>query len=200
MAAEKAGEVRVLDPDPAVDHRHGHADLGGRPDRALSRPRADEPRALRGRGVEPRQRPLDRGGPEVFRARRAVVRHAALRLLADLRLHRHRLVRRHRQGRRAGRHRAHLRPRVPVRGLLLQGLRGAVPHVDARRLRGRADAGHRVLRRRAEDRRDGDLRPRHHHRVPRHHAAMAADRGVRLHRLDGARRLRGDRPDATSSG
>ena len=100
----------------------------------------------------------------------------------------------------AGRHRADLRPRVPVRRLLLQGFGGAVPHVDAGRLRGRADAGDRVLRRRAEDRRHGDVRPRHHHRVPRHHAAMAADRGVRLDRLDGARRLRRDRPDATSSG
>jgi hypothetical protein len=57
----EAGEVRVLDPDPAVDHRHADADLGGRPDRALSRPRADEPRALRGRGERPRQRALDRG-------------------------------------------------------------------------------------------------------------------------------------------
>ncbi len=37
-------------------------------------------------------------------------------------------------------------------------------------------------------------------RVSRHHAAVAADRGVRRHRLDGARRLRRDRPDATSSG
>ena len=106
-------------------------------------------------------------GPEVFRARRAVVGHAAVRLLADLRLHRQRLVRRHRQGVGAGRHRADLRPRVPVRGLLLQGLGGAVPHVDAGRLRGRADAGDGVLRRRAEDRRHGDLRPRHHQRVSR---------------------------------
>ena len=33
-------------------------------------------------------RALDRGRPEVFRPRRAVVRHAALRRLAGLRLHR----------------------------------------------------------------------------------------------------------------
>ena len=46
-----------------------------------------------------------------------------------------------------GGHRADLRPRVPVRRLLLQGLGGAVPHVDAGRLRRRADAGHRILRR-----------------------------------------------------
>ncbi len=30
--------------------------------------------------------------------------------------------------------------------------------------------------------------------LSRHHLGMAADRGLRLHRLDGARRLRGDRP------
>ena len=98
LADETAADLRISDPDPALDHRHGDADLGRRPDRALSRPRADEPRALRRRGIEPRQRALDRGRPEVFRARRAVVRHAALRLLADLRLHRQRVVRRHRQG------------------------------------------------------------------------------------------------------
>jgi NADH-quinone oxidoreductase subunit N len=39
---------------------------------------------------------IDRSRPEVFRARRAVVGHAALRRLADLRLHRHRQLRRHR--------------------------------------------------------------------------------------------------------
>ena len=146
------------------------------------------------------QRALDRGRPEVFRARRALVRDAALRRLADLRLHRHGQLRRHRAGREAGRHRAHLRPRVPVRGLLLQGLGGAVPHVDARRLRGRADAGHGVLRLRAEDRRDRDVRARADHGVPRDRAAMAADHRVRRDRLDGARVVRGDRPAATSSG
>ena len=75
----------------------------GRPDRALSRPRADEPRALRHRRDRPRQCPLDRGGAQIFRARRALVRHAALRLLADLRLHRHGELCRHRQGGRRGR-------------------------------------------------------------------------------------------------
>ena len=55
-------------------------------------------------------------------------------------------------------HRAHLRPRVPDRGPRLQGLRRAVPHVDARRLRGRADADHRLLRRLAQDRGHGAVR------------------------------------------
>ena len=39
---------------------------------------------------------LHRSGPEVFRPRRAVLRHAAVRHLADLRLHRHDGFRRHR--------------------------------------------------------------------------------------------------------
>ena len=55
-------------------------------------------RALRGRRIEPRFRAIDRSGPQVFRARRAVVGDAAVRLLADLRLHRQRVVRRHCQG------------------------------------------------------------------------------------------------------
>ena len=96
--------------------RHADADLGGRPDRALSRPRADEPCALRGRREQPRQCALDRSRPEIFRARRAVLRHAALRRLADLRLHRHGQLCRHRARRRdQGGIGLDLRPRVPVR-------------------------------------------------------------------------------------
>ena len=45
------------------------------------------------------------------------------------------------------------RPGVRGRGPGLQDRRRAVPHVDARRLRGRADAGHGLLRRGAQDRR-----------------------------------------------
>ena len=44
---------------------------------------------------------LDRGRPEVFRPRRAVLGHAALRRLAGLRLHRPDQLRRHRRGARA---------------------------------------------------------------------------------------------------
>ena len=53
-------------------------------------PRADVARALCGRRQQPRQRQIHRSRPEVFRARRAVVGHAAVRRLADLRFHRHR--------------------------------------------------------------------------------------------------------------
>ena len=77
-----------------VDARHADADLGQRLHRALSRPRADEPCALRHRGLSAPRSARHRGGPQIFRARRAVVGHAALRRLADLRLRRLGLVRR----------------------------------------------------------------------------------------------------------
>ncbi len=80
-------------------------------------------------------------------------------------------------------------------GPRLQDLRRAVPHVDARRLRGRADAGDRVLRLRAEARGDGAHRARRRRRLPADHARLAADRHLHRHRLDGARRLRRDRAD-----
>ena len=77
---------------------------------------------------------LDRGRAQVFRPRRLVLRHAALRRVADLRIHRHGELRRHRQGGQPAKPRAGVRAGVPVRRLLLQGFGGAVPHVDARRL------------------------------------------------------------------
>ena len=57
----------------------------------------------------------------------------------------------------------------------LQGLGGAVPHVDARRLRGRADAGDGLLRRRAEGGGDGAVHPRRRRPVRVDHAGLAAD-------------------------
>ena len=73
-----------------LDARHGDDDLGGRPDLPLCRRRAAVAGALRAGRLPPRRRQVVRGGPEVFRARRAVVGPAALRRLADLRLRRHR--------------------------------------------------------------------------------------------------------------
>ena len=52
-------------------------------------------------------------------------------------------------------------------GPRLQDLGGAVPHVDARRLRGRADAGHRLLRRGAQGRGHRAVRARHDRAVRR---------------------------------
>ena len=87
-ARDPLAQVRVSGARAAGDRRHGHDDLRRRPHRPLSRPRAAEPGALRGGRHPPRRRALERGGPEVFRAGRPVVGHAALRRLADLRLHR----------------------------------------------------------------------------------------------------------------
>ena len=70
----EAAAVRIFDPDPARDHRHDDADFGGRSDRALSRPRTDEPGALRGRRHRSRFRAFDRGGAQIFRPRRACPR------------------------------------------------------------------------------------------------------------------------------
>ena len=75
--------------------------------------------------------------------------------------------RRHRRGGEGRQHRHRVRAGVPAGGPLLQGLRGAVPHVDARRLRGRADAGDRVLRLGAEGRGAGGVHPRGADRVSR---------------------------------
>ncbi len=132
--ARAAAAVRIFGADRALDARHADADFGRRPDRALSRPRTDEPAALRRRRQPSRLAALDRGRTEIFRARRAVVGHAALRRLAGLRLHRHGELHRHRAGGAARRRRPDLRPGVSVRRLLLQGFGGAVPHVDAGRL------------------------------------------------------------------
>ena len=87
-----AADFRIFDPGAALDARHDGADLGRRPDHALSRARADVARALRGRRQQPRQRQIHRSRPEVLCARRAVLGHAAVRRLADLRLHRHRRI------------------------------------------------------------------------------------------------------------
>ena len=81
-----------------VDARHDDADLGQRFHRALSRPRTDESRALCRRRLSPRRPARLRGGPQIFRARRALLGHAALRRIADVRLFRHGLVRRRRRG------------------------------------------------------------------------------------------------------
>ena len=123
--------LRICHPGPALDARHDGADLGRRPDHALSRARADVARALRGRGEQPRQRQIDRSRPEIFRAGRVVVGHAAVWCLAGLRLYRHCELRRHRGGRQDRQHRHRVRTGVPAGRAVLQGLGRAVPHVDA---------------------------------------------------------------------
>ena len=137
-----------------------------------------------------------RGRPQVFRPRRPFIGHAALRRFADLRLCGLGVVQRRRRRRaRPSQHRRAVRPRVRAGGARVQDLGRALPHVDAGRVRRRADSGDDVLRLRAEDRGDGRPRPRRAHRLPRHHQRLAADPHLRLDRLDGARRLRRHRPD-----
>ncbi len=140
--------------------RHDDDGQRGRPDGALHGAGTAVAVALRGRRAAPRQRQVDRGGAEVFRAGRAQLGAAALWRLADLRLCRHHALQRHHPDRAAwrGLDRASLRHGVPDLGPCLQGQRGAVPHVDARCLRGLAHAGHRVFRHRPQGRGDGALR------------------------------------------
>ena len=86
--------LRVPAAGAVLGPRHVHDGLGQQPARPLHGARAAEPAALRAGRVPSRQPALDRGRAEIFRPGRAGLGHAALRLLAGLRLHRHALVRR----------------------------------------------------------------------------------------------------------
>ena len=86
---------------------------------------------------------------QVLRARRVLVGDLPVRHRARLRRHRHHVAHRHR--RRSSAPTPCSRPgtllaghRAAARRARLQGRGGAVPHVDARRVPGRAHAGHRV--------------------------------------------------------
>ena len=81
---------------------------------------------------------------------------------------------------------ARARPRDDARRVRVQGLGGAVPHVDARRLPGRADARDRVHVERDEGRRARRHVARPRHRVPR--GAAPLDVGRRRDRDHLARR------------
>ena len=72
------------------------------------------------------------------------------------------------------------RHRVPARRPRLQGRGRAVPHVDARRVPGRADAGHRVHGRRHEGRRVRGAAARLRRRVPALQRRLAPDRSFGL--------------------
>ena len=73
-------------------------------------------------------------------------------------------------------HRPRRRPRVSPGRARLQDLGRALPYVDARRLRRRADAGDGVLRRRAQARGHGAARARARRRFPGDARPVAADR------------------------
>ena len=125
--------------------------------------------------------------------RRVRLGDAALRLGARLRDHRRAVVRPHRRDRARARRDARRRPRDDHRRARVQGVGGAVPHVDARRLPGRADAGDRVHGVGDEDRRARRHLPRARDRVPARPAPLARrdrrDR-VRLARVGQHRRAR----------
>ncbi len=150
----RAGEERALRASGA--HRSGDAGhvadgLGVELHRALHGAGAAEPGTLRARTPFNRDSVRSLGsGPQIFRPRLAVVGHDAVRHLADLRLHRLGRFRHHRPCDRGERRldRADLRHRLPARRPRIQDIRGAVPHVDARCVRGLADADHRPIWRR----------------------------------------------------
>ena len=125
--------------------------------------------------------------------------HAALRRLDDLRLLGHHALRRAgRYVRRDGRarlHRPHHRHRLRLGRARLQARGRPLPHVDARRLRGCAHAGHGLLRRGAQDGGRRPLHSRDDRAVRQSRRPMATDRGVHLHRLHAARRLRRNMAD-----
>ena len=181
--------------------RHADADLGGRPDRALSRPRAHESRALRAsrRSTVTRVKSSEAGlkyfvlgalssgmllyGASLIYGFTGTVSFAGIAKAAG-----------------DGGIGLVFGLVFLFAGFCFKVSGGAVPYVDAGRLRGRAHADHGLLRRRAQGCRHRHFRAHHHRGVPGDRLAVAADRGVRRHRLDGARRVRGDRADATSSG
>ncbi len=115
-------------------------------------------RRLRDDGVPPRARRVGRRRAQVLPARLLRRGAPALRLRAALRRDRAHRSRGHRRRRSPARRRRKSRcviigARAGARRARLQGERGALPHVDARRLRGRAHAGDDVHGRRREERR-----------------------------------------------
>ena len=126
----------------------GHDDHGRRhrPDHQLHRPRDDGGLVLHPRRVHQAEPAVERGGGEVLPARRLLARHPALRDVAPLRAVR---LDEH-AGDGGGVRGPGAQPAAGARGDPrrqrhgLQDRGGAVPHVGAGRLRGRADADHRV--------------------------------------------------------
>ena len=86
--------LRVPAARAVLGARHVHDGVGQQPPRPVHGARAAEPADLRAGRRPPRQSALDRGRAEILRPRRPGLRHAALRLLAGLRLLGHDLLRR----------------------------------------------------------------------------------------------------------
>ena len=130
---------RVLRAPPGCGRGHGLPRHRDEPHDALPRPRVVLDRALRPLRVRRRREGLAGGRPEVPRRRRLRLGGAAVRVGVRLRGDRRARVLGDRGGdRAAGARRRPLparRPRDDHRRARLQGLRRAVPHVDAGRLR-----------------------------------------------------------------
>ena len=157
-----------------------------------------QPRGLCARLLPPHRRAFGRGGPQIFRARRARQRHPALRHFAALRLHRHDQLHRHRRRvRRAARRRSaccsawcSCSPASPSRSARCRSTCGRRTSTKARRRRSPPSSPRRprspaCCSRRAscvDGARPGDRR-------------LAPDRDLRRAGLDLPRRDRRFRPD-----
>ncbi len=91
--AQGIAPLRVPGADAVLHRRHDDDGVGQQPDDAVSRARAAIAGDLRAGGLRTRRAALVRGRAEIFRARRAGLRAAAVRHLAGLRLLRHHGVR-----------------------------------------------------------------------------------------------------------
>ena len=187
---------RVLRHLPLLRPRHDDDGVGGRAPHRLHRPRALQLQPLRARRLRRPPAPLHRGRRQVHPDRGLLLRPAPLRPEPGLR-------RDGDDGLRRDRGRPHRR-RIPGlrrwagarhRGVRFQDHRRALSHVGPRRLRGRADAGHRLPRRRLQGRR---LRPHAPalRRRPRPRHRRLAERPRRDGRAQhGGRQPRRHRPD-----
>ena len=144
---ERLPRRRVLRADAVRDRRHDADGDGDRSAGHLPRARGAVARGLRADRHPPRLAGVDRSGVQVLPARRILERLLSLRHRVHLRPDRQHAARPHRQpdGGAGDGADADAVPgaRPADRRLRVQGVGGAVPHVDARRLRGRAAGGHR---------------------------------------------------------
>ena len=185
---------RVLRAAAVQRARDGGVRLGPEPDHAVPRNRAAVDPAVHPVRLGVPARGLARVGAEVPGHRLGRLGHAGVRAGAGLRRHRLDRLRRDRQraiAEQALRRRAREpdgadRPRADDRRVRVQGVGGAVPPVDPRRLRGRPHPDHRVHGDRHQGRGDGRvpalLRLRRARRAGHVGAAAGGDRRDHDHR------------------
>ena len=172
--------------------------VGDQPDDAVPRAGAAIAGALRAGGVRARRSAVVRGGAEVFRPERRSRRGCCCTAsrwstASPARWTSPRCASRWRSRRRA--RRADGRHRVRAGRAGVQGVRRAVPHVDAGCVRGRADAGDGVLRHRAESGGDGAAAAGDGHVRSAAGRRMAVAGRAGVDRLDAAGRAGRDRAE-----